>query len=169
MLSARVAHLIKNQNVEERAILCLTFTDAATNALRERLFSFVGASAHRVGIYTYHGFCNLIIQEHKDIFGWNDLNPATDLDLLQLMQELIDELPLNHKLKRLKGDVYYDQKRLKDLFDLMKKEYLNVQEILDENRKHFSIIRPSQREKTNNSCRKTACRRHIRELFLCKY
>lgn len=140
MLSARVAHLIKNQNVEERAILCLTFTDAATNALRERLFSFVGASAHRVGIYTYHGFCNLIIQEHKDIFGWNDLNPATDLDLLQLMQELIDELPLNHKLKRLKGDVYYDQKRLKDLFDLMKKEYLNVQEILDLISQHLRDI-----------------------------
>ncbi len=142
MLSARVAQLIEKQKVKERSILCLTFTDAATNALRDRLFSFVGASAHRVGIHTYHSFCNYIIQDNKDLFGWNDLSPATDLDLMQILHEIIDELPKDHLLKRFKGDVYYDSGRLTQLFKILKKEYLDesiVKQMIEDHKEAIKL------------------------------
>jgi DNA helicase-2/ATP-dependent DNA helicase PcrA len=51
---------------------------------------------------------------------------VSDLETMQLMRELVDELPKNHPLKRYTGDVYYEIYRLIGLFGLMKKEDWSV-------------------------------------------
>src|SRR5258707_13908105 len=43
-----------------------------------------------------------------------------------LFQELIDEFPNDHLLKRFTGDKYYDAPRLKNLFSDMKRENWNA-------------------------------------------
>ena len=48
--------------VEPSSILCLTFSDAAANEMRQRLIKKMGVLASSVDIYTYHSFCNDLIK-----------------------------------------------------------------------------------------------------------
>lgn len=124
VLGARIANIINQTDTHAENILCLTFTEAATVALRNRLYDFIGTEAQRVNIYTYHAFCNMVIQENKHLFGYQDLDAASDLEILEVVKEIIDELPRNHELKRYRGELYYESKPLIDLFNLIKKDRL---------------------------------------------
>jgi len=105
VLGARVANIIKKTDTSAENILCLTFTEAATTALRLRLNQFMGSESYKVNVYTYHGFCNTVIQENKDLFGIQDLDPISELEVVEVMREIVDELPNDSKLKRYVGDV----------------------------------------------------------------
>jgi len=129
VLGARVASILKNTDAMAENIICLTFTEAATTALRQRIYQFIGSESYKVNIYTYHGFCNMVIQENKDLFGIQDLDPVSELETLEIMREIIDELPNKSLLKRFVGDVYYDAKNLNKLFGLLKKDNLSPSDI----------------------------------------
>jgi DNA helicase-2/ATP-dependent DNA helicase PcrA len=122
ILAARIANILLNTDTLAENILCLTYTDAGTVAMRKRLLSFIGPDAYRVQIATFHSFCNLVIQENLDVFGYRNLDPVSDLEQIQLMRELIDGLSKNHLLKRYTGEVYFEISRLLELFSIMKKE-----------------------------------------------
>ena len=77
VLAVRIANILQHTDSQPDNILCLTFTEAATVALRNRLYQFIGSAAHRVNIYTYHAFCNMVIQENKGHFGYQDLDLAS--------------------------------------------------------------------------------------------
>mgnify|MGYP006078036843 CR=1 FL=1 len=129
VLGARVASIVKNTDTSPENILCLTFTEAATTALRLRLNQFMGSQSYKVNVYTYHGFCNTVIQENKDLFGIQDLDPVSELEVLEVMKEIIDELSHGSKIKRYVGDIYYDVRNLLKLFGLMKKDNLTAENI----------------------------------------
>jgi DNA helicase-2/ATP-dependent DNA helicase PcrA len=90
--------------------------------MRRRLIQFIGADAYRVNIFTFHSFCNDIIQENLSLFEKSALNPVSELQKIELFKELIDSFPKNHLLKRYRGDVYYEIKNLQNLFSAMKRE-----------------------------------------------
>jgi DNA helicase-2/ATP-dependent DNA helicase PcrA len=122
ILAARIARILLETDALPENILCLTYTDAGAVAMRKRLLDFIGPDSYRVQISTFHGFCNKVIQENLDVFGFRNLDPVSDLETIQLMRDLVDGLPKNHLLKRYTGDVYYEIYRLIALFGLMKKE-----------------------------------------------
>jgi len=123
IIAARIGHILKSDlQVGPHNILCLTYTDAGTVAMRNRLLQFIGPTAYRVNIFTFHSFCNNIIQHNLDYFGKREMEPISELEVVQLLQSLLNGLPSSHELKRLKGDIYYDIPRLKDLFRMMKEE-----------------------------------------------
>lgn len=122
ILAARIGKVLLETDTSAHEILCLTYTDAGAVAMRKRLFDFIGPEAYRVNIYTFHAFCNEVIQENLDYFGKLNLEPISELDSVILFQELIDTFPNNHLLKRFTGDIYYDINRLKNLFSTMKNE-----------------------------------------------
>jgi DNA helicase-2/ATP-dependent DNA helicase PcrA len=122
ILAARIGKILLETDASAHEILCLTYTDAGAVAMRKRLFEFIGPDAYRVNIYTFHAFCNEIIQENLEYFGKLNLEPLSDLDSVSLFQELVDEFPNDHLLKRFTGDIYYDVPRLKSLFSTMKRE-----------------------------------------------
>jgi DNA helicase-2/ATP-dependent DNA helicase PcrA len=122
ILAARIGKILTETDAAAHEILCLTYTDAGAVAMRKRLFEFIGPDAYRVNIYTFHAFCNEIIQENLDYFGKLNLEALSDLESAMLFRELVDDFPNDHMLKRFTGEVYYDAPRLKDLFSTMKKE-----------------------------------------------
>ena len=131
LLAVRVCHILAQTDMSAQNILCLTFTDAGATAMRDRLLSFMGADAYHVGIYTYHSFCNMILRENPELFSeYREMRNATDLEMVEIIMELLDQLPLDHPFKRLKGDIYYDVPVLKHLFSTMKQEGWTPQEIL---------------------------------------
>src|SRR3569833_2768935 len=130
ILAARIGKILLEPDANAHEILCLTYTDAGAVAMRKRLFEFIGPEAYRVNIYTFHAFCNEIIQENLEYFGKLNLEPLSDLDSVSLFQELVDDFPNDHLLKRFTGDIYYDVPRLKNLFSVMKRENWN-EEMID--------------------------------------
>src|SRR5471030_1358211 len=122
ILAARIGKILLDTDAQPNEILCLTYTDAGAVAMRKRLFEFIGPDAYRVNIYTFHAFCNEVIQENLEYFGKLNLEPLSDLESAILFRELVDDFPNDHLLKRFTGEVYYDVPRLKNLFSTMKKE-----------------------------------------------
>ncbi|GAC1419826.1 MAG: ATP-dependent DNA helicase [Flavisolibacter sp.] len=123
ILSARIGKILLSEaQIDPSNILCLTYTEAGVVAMRRRLSEFIGPDAYRVGIYTFHAFCNDIIQDNLSLFDKKSLDPISDLERIELLKELIDGFEKSHPLKRYRGDVYFEISSLQSLFSLMKNE-----------------------------------------------
>lgn len=122
ILASRIGKILLETDAAPENILCLTYTDAGAVAMRKRLLQFIGPDAYKVNIYTFHAFCNDIIQENLSLFEKTSLDPISELEKIVLFKELIDSFPKNHPLKRYRGDVYYEIKNLQSLFSNMKRE-----------------------------------------------
>lgn len=122
ILASRIGKILLETDSQPQNILCLTYTDAGVVAMRRRLLSFIGPDAYRVNIYTFHAFCNDIIQENLSLFEKTALDPISELEKIELFKQLIDTFPKNHPLKRYRGDVYFEIHNLQSLFSTMKRE-----------------------------------------------
>jgi DNA helicase-2/ATP-dependent DNA helicase PcrA len=122
ILSARIGKILLETDTSPENILCLTYTDAGAVAMRKRLLGFIGPDAYKVNIYTFHAFCNDIIQENLSLFEKNSLDPISDLEKIDLFKQLIDSFEKDNPLKRYRGDVYFEINNLQQLFSTMKKE-----------------------------------------------
>lgn len=122
ILASRIGKILLETDVFPENILCLTYTDAGVVAMRKRLLQFIGPDAYKVNLYTFHAFCNDVIQENLSLFEKTSLDPVSELEKIQFFKELIDAFPKNHPLKRYRGDVYYEVKNLQSLFSTMKRE-----------------------------------------------
>ncbi len=132
VLSMRIASLLRSEaQVQPHEILCLTYTDEATSSMRRRLVQIIGPAAHKVNIYTFHAFCNNVIQNNSETFSMRSLQPITDLERTELLYKLLENLHSGHPLRKLSGNIYFDAGKISRLFDLMKREYLSSQYISD--------------------------------------
>ena len=122
ILSARIGKILIDTDAAPENILCLTYTDAGVVAMRKRVLEFIGPDAYKVNIYTFHAFCNDIIQENLSLFEKTSMDPISDLEKIEMYKELIDGFKKNHLLKRYRGDVYYEINNLQSLFSTMKRE-----------------------------------------------
>lgn len=122
ILAARIGKILLDTDALPENILCLTYTDAGTIAMRKRLQQFIGADAYKVNIYTFHAFCNDVIQDNLSLFEKTSLDAVSELEKIQLFKKLIDSFPKNHPLKRYRGDVYFEINNLQQLFSSMKRE-----------------------------------------------
>src|SRR4026208_292138 len=122
ILASRIGKILLDTDTAPQNILCLTYTDAGVVAMRKRLLQFIGPDAYKVNIYTFHAFCNEVIQENLSLFEKTALDPVSDLEKIQFFKELIDSFPKNHPLKRYRGDVYFEINNLQSLFSTMKRE-----------------------------------------------
>ncbi len=122
ILAARIGKILLDTDTNPGNILCLTYTEAGVVAMRKRLQEFIGPDAYKVNIYTFHAFCNDVIQENLAFFERNSLDPVSELERIELYKQLIDGFPKNHPLKRYRGDVYFEINNLQSLFSTMKRE-----------------------------------------------
>jgi DNA helicase-2/ATP-dependent DNA helicase PcrA len=122
ILASRIGRILLDTDAYPQNILCLTYTEAGVVAMRKRLVQFIGPDAYKVSIYTFHAFCNDVIQDNLSLFEKTVLDPVSELEKIQLFKELIDSFPKNHPLKRYRGDVYFEATNLESLFSTMKKE-----------------------------------------------
>ena len=130
IIAARIGNILTQTDTAPQNILCLTYTDAGTVAMRKRLQEFIGATAYRVNIYTFHAFCNDVIQSNLDYFGKRILEPISELENIALLQSMLDELPPSNPLRRLKGEIYFEADRMNSLFQSMKSEDWTKEKVL---------------------------------------
>ncbi len=140
ILACRIGKILQDTDTFPQNILCLTYTEAGVVAMRKRLVQFIGPDAYRVNICTFHAFCNDIIQENLSLFDKKFLDPISELEKIELFKKLIDGFSKNHPLKRYRGDVYFEVKGLDELFNVMKKEGLTPEFILQKIDQHLNEL-----------------------------
>ncbi|BCX14079.1 MAG: hypothetical protein KatS3mg085_611 [Candidatus Dojkabacteria bacterium] len=92
MLAVRIANILKKTDSLPENILCLTFTESGVRAMRDRLIDFIGKSAYRVSIHTFHSFCNEIIQKHPEYFDIANAIQIDDLNRYKIFEDIIEEI-----------------------------------------------------------------------------
>lgn len=131
ILALRIGKILLHTDTQPHNILCLTYTDAGAIAMRKRLLQFIGPDAYKVQVHTFHSFCNQVIQDHQDAFSaLVTLMHVSDLEKAQMYRELIDQLEVGNPLRRLKGQHYFEAKRLDNLYATMKKEFWSPEKII---------------------------------------
>lgn len=129
ILASRVAQILQTTDSSSQNILCLTYTDAGTIAMRKRFLTMIGHDAHRVSIHTFHSFCNRVIQENQEHFDYKEFEAVSELEKIEILNDIAIHLDEDHRLKKMKGNVNYLVQSLAGLFDWMKKENLLADEI----------------------------------------
>ncbi len=128
ILTLRIANILKNTDTDPSSILALTFTEAGVMAMRKRLVSMIGPDGYRVGIYTFHGFCNNTIQRFPEDFPRLISSEAiTDIDRVLLMRNILDEREHLNILRPFYDNFAHTQAILNGISDL-KSEYINPEE-----------------------------------------
>ncbi len=103
LVTYRIAHLIKNLNVSPYNILAITFTNKATNEMRDRLFSILGDDAKDIWISTFHSMCVRILRSNisnlKNSDGTSNFDKNfsiyTDTERDKALKTVVKELGLN--------------------------------------------------------------------------
>lgn len=135
VLAARIANILNSPDagVNPANILCLTYTEAGVISMRKRLLEFIGPTAHKININTFHGFCNEIIQDNLDYFGKREQSLLSDLEKLKILESIVDSFKSDNPLYQVSG--YSEVSRLDNLFRVMKQEswsYDDVKKSSDE-------------------------------------
>jgi DNA helicase-2/ATP-dependent DNA helicase PcrA len=94
ILTLRIANILLQTDIEPENILALTFTNAATYNMRERLTTIVGAeAAHRVYISTFHSFAEDMMKQYSDVFdtvyGTRLISPIEQIELLESITDTL--------------------------------------------------------------------------------
>jgi DNA helicase II / ATP-dependent DNA helicase PcrA len=127
ILATRIGKILQDTDTPAHGILCLTYTDTGRVEMRTRLFNIIGPAAYRVNIHTFHSFCNEVIQDNISYFGRQNMEAISDLEELELFNELLKNLPMESRLKNFKSDVNYEVKKLINLYSRYKKENWSVE------------------------------------------
>jgi len=138
-IALRIANILRITQAPPGSILCLTFTENAALNMRQRLISIIGPAAYRVGIFTFHSFCNEIISTHPQSFIFaSDIKPLDELEKIEIIKSLIDQLPVGALLKPW-GDHYYYQRDVIGRISDLKRENITPASLLNliEAQSHF--------------------------------
>jgi len=121
LLAARIGNILATTDTNAENILCLTFTDAAAVEMRDRLKTIIGPTAHKIHIFTFHSFCNYVIQENYFLFGKQDLQAVSELEQFEIIRRILDNLDVSSPIKN-GYNPYQEEGKIASLIQTMKKE-----------------------------------------------
>ena len=123
------------ENIKPENILCLTFSDAASNEMKTRLVDRLGVVATGVNISTYHGFCMDIIRQNPEAFEMTEnIQMADDVTKQAILKECIDEYDNLKPIEFLKdkwGNKYHYISSIINSIETIKRERTTKEEYFD--------------------------------------
>ncbi len=124
ILALRIANILEKTDIKGDGILCLAFTNAAVEAMAERLKRYIGRAGEQVNIFTFHSFGMKTIEEHFEVLGLKEkprLLEDTDITIF------FDQILSGHRWKYLRprADTARYFKDLKSLISLLQRERIS--------------------------------------------
>ena len=96
-LTHRVANMI-NEGISPYNILAITFTNKATNEMKERLFGVVGGQIKFATISTFHSLCARILRQDIEVLGYKrNFEIIDEEDQLKIITDALDQLNIDKK------------------------------------------------------------------------
>ncbi len=147
IIALRIANIIYKGLARGEEILCLTFTDSASNNMRERLLKIMGSDAYKVRIFTFHAFCSDIIGRYREyFFDAQRFDPISELKQNEILESLFKKFKYGEALygyREERGYTYFKdaKERIKNFKEagVTPKE---VFEILERNQNDILKIKP---------------------------
>lgn len=99
LLVERVRSILSTCDVTAKNILCLTYTDAATEEMRSRLVRDLGSKAYGVTVSTFHALAKGISETHPEYFRERSYRqPVTNLQSSEILDCILKHLPSDNPL-----------------------------------------------------------------------
>ncbi len=131
ILALRIGNILLKTDSKADSVLCLTFTNAAVSAMKERLFKYIGAEASRVNIFTFHGFGMRVLEEYYEVLGLDSAPKTMDeADAIVLADQILHGNDWQYLRPRSDSTRYF--RDLKSLVSLLKRERITPNEFLRE-------------------------------------
>lgn len=105
MLTHRIAHMVKEKEINPNHIMAITFTNKAANEMKERLEKMID-DIQDMWICTFHAMCSRILRRHADLLGYSkSFSIYGDTEKESVIKKLMkarnidpeDKNSLNHK------------------------------------------------------------------------
>ncbi|MBQ6585693.1 MAG: ATP-dependent helicase [Coriobacteriales bacterium] len=146
LLSLRAANILLERDVKPENILCLTYTEAGTAAMRKRLIELVGRPAYGIQVSTFHGFCAQLSAQYPQYFpGAANRQLITSLHAKKTLNSLLNALTLESPFH---GSTYMGKnsnlKPLEDFISKFRKSGLTTSEfraIQEQNLAFFTYMK----------------------------
>lgn len=140
ILALRIANILQKTDTKGDGILCLTFTNSGVHAMRDRLRKYIGPTASRVEISTFHSFAIKLIEEHYEILDYVEKPSLIDeIQSVALCDAILSEHEFEHLTSRHnKSQYFYD---IKNLVSLLKREHLSPEDFSIEIKKEIEDIK----------------------------
>ena len=98
VLTRRVAHLVLNKGIAPQSILAVTFTNKATQEMKERLHALLGQRADELVVGTFHSIALRMLRRHANHLGYtNDFIVYDDDDSKGVLKGILKELSIDEK------------------------------------------------------------------------
>ncbi len=102
LLSAKVARILEATDANASNVLCLTFTEAGAENMRDRLRTMIGKDALDVNIHTYHAFGASLLERYKNYAETMERTldaPVDETTQYKIIKEIQRHLPATDILK----------------------------------------------------------------------
>lgn len=147
LLSVRTANILQKTDTLPSSILCITYTEAAAENMRERLKKLIGKDAYKVFISTFHGLGSFIINHYPEYFyAGASMSPMDDITRVEIINKILDGLNLKSLLRSShpsEGYTYY--RDIKDKISELKDSGIRpsvYREILTRNKSFLENVNP---------------------------
>lgn len=99
VITARMAHLILNENVDPYSIIALTFTNKAAGEMKERLFGFLGSTGIPLPfVGTFHAYCLLLLRSNPTLLPFTNFSILDEDDQQALLKKIIKKNNLEKQI-----------------------------------------------------------------------
>ena len=134
VLIHRVAVLIRDFNIKPSNILALTFTNKASNEMKQRLENILRSTSQGLWFGTFHGICRRILKIHWKEAGIKDYFSILDSqDQLRMIKRIIKQKNLDENL--------YDPKHLQSFINNQKDKGFRHSNCDNDDAKYIEIYR----------------------------
>ena len=101
LLTHRIAHLVQDLNVSPSNILAITFTNKASNEMKERLSKLLSFGVQGMWIFTFHAMCSRILRINGDRVGLDkNFSIYGDSEKDRLIKRVLQSNPEYVKLEK---------------------------------------------------------------------
>ena len=143
VLTCRVAELINTFDVRPSDILALTFTNKASNEMKQRLEKLLKISSYGLWFGTFHGICRRLLKIH-----WKEAGIAEYFTILDSQ----DQLRIIKRVMKSKNldDNLYDPKALQSFINNQKDKGKRHKDVNNDDDKYIEIYK-----EYDDACRQT--------------
>jgi DNA helicase II / ATP-dependent DNA helicase PcrA len=138
LLSIRAANIISIKGISPENILILTYTNAASKAMKERLVKILGRSGYDVQTGTFHSFANSVILEADEAVDYiQDKIQISDFEKVKLLEYILDNTDGIDPIRPFRAPYMY-RTEIENRISELKKEGITPKAF----EKYVSMIKP---------------------------
>jgi len=123
ILAHRVGEILATTDMNPSNILCLTFTDAASVNMTERIAGLIGAAGYDVAVHTFHSFAKMVFGRWSEYFYRGaSFQPAGEIEKLEIINDILRGLPHDNPLAGTREEIANHLKSVRSAISAVKRK-----------------------------------------------